>query len=804
MNEVNNKILNLPLLALRGLCVFTGVTIHFDVGRTRSVKALEDAMKEGQRIFLVAQKDMKTNSPTQDDLYRVGTVARIKQVLKLPGDSIRVLVEGENRAVINEFIARTPYYIANITLIDETVSEGSENFSEALLRAAQKVFDEYILQGPKISSEVVLTVKDAKDPGFMADYIAAHLPLRLEDKQAILEEFDPLNRLGRITAILEREIQVLDIEREIQIQTKEQIDKNQKEYYLREQLKAIYNELGEGESVISESDEFKKKIHSLKLAPETEEKFLKEADRLTKTSFSSSEGVVIRTYLETCLELPWQKQTKDKINLDYARKILDRDHYGLDKVKERILEFLAVKKLNPDLKGQVLCFAGPPGVGKTSVAKSIATAMGRKYVRVSLGGVRDEADIRGHRKTYIGSMPGRIINAMQQAGTKNPVILLDEVDKLSSDYRGDPSAALLEVLDIEQNKAFIDHYIEVPFDLSNVLFITTANTLSEIPRPLLDRMDIIELSSYTQQEKVNIARDYLLPKQIKNHGLRKSSLKVSDDMLNLIISGYTREAGVRTLERTLGTICRKSAMAIVDKKKKTVKLDAKLVKEFLGPQKYFYDSINDHDEIGVVCGLAWTSVGGDTLFVEVNVVEGTGKIELTGKLGDVMKESAYAAFSYIRSRAQAFHIEHDFYKKYDTHIHFPEGAVPKDGPSAGITIATALISAFTKTPVKRDIAMTGEITIRGRVLPIGGLKEKTMAAYRAGIGTVIIPKENESDLAEIDPVVLENIKFVLASNMDQVVSAALLFGQKDQVLESLGQPIPVFEQPYQQIKSPVM
>jgi ATP-dependent Lon protease len=765
--------MRLPLLALRGLCVFSGIVLHFDVGRPKSVKALDEAMKSGQMIFLVAQKDMKTDNPQAKDLYTMGTVARVKQILRLPGDSIRVLVEGIHRAEIVGIISDSPFYEAEVKPVLSYPVVEDRNVNEALLRTARDVFDQYASYMSKLSTDITFTVLDTTDPGYLADYLAANLPLRVSDKQVILEELNPLVRLQKLISLLENEVEILDLEQSIHLKTKEQIDKNQKEYYLREQMKAIQNELGEGDGVLSDCEKYTQQILKLKLPADIEEKLLKEVDRLSKMALSSSEGMVIRTYLDTCLELPWKKSTKDRTDVAKAKKILEADHYGMSRVKERILEFLAVKKLNPELKGQIICLVGPPGVGKTSVGVSIAKALGRKYTRVSLGGVRDEADIRGHRKTYIGAMPGRIINALRQAKTNNPVILLDEVDKLSYDFRGDPSAALLEVLDPEQNVAFYDHYIELPFDLTNVLFITTANTLDTIPRPLLDRMEIIELSSYTSEEKLQIAKKYLLPKQQKKHGLKKNKLILTDEAIADIINYYTRESGVRNLERNLASVCRKSAMQIVEGKK-SVHINSENLTEFLGPHKFLYDKKNLRSEVGVVCGLAWTQSGGDTLFVEVNVVKGTGKIELTGQLGEVMKESAHAAISFIRSRASDLGIEEEFYKDYDMHIHFPEGAIPKDGPSAGITMATAIISALTGIPVKNNVAMTGEITIRGRVLPIGGLREKSMAAYRAKIDTVIIPKENESDLEEIDQVVKDHITFIPVSTMDEVLKIALI------------------------------
>ena len=789
MSEINiEKVLmeggtmRLPLLALRGLCVFTGVVLHFDVGRPKSVKALEETMKNGQHIFLLAQKDMRTDSPKIDDLYEMGTVAKIKQILRLPGESIRVLVEGVYRAQMVEIASDDPFYIADVRPVLSYPVLEDRNVNEALIRAARDVFDQYAAFMSKISADTAFAVLDAKEPGFLADFLASNLPLRLEDKQKILEELNPLIRLQKLITILENEVEILSIEQTIQARTQEQVEKNQKEYYLREQMKAIQNELGEGEGVQADCEKYTARIMKLAFPPDVQEKLLREVDRLSKTHSSSSEGMVIRTWLDTCLDLPWDKMTKDKIDVARAAKILDTDHYGLEKVKKRIVEFLAVKQLNPSLKGQIICLVGPPGGGKTSVGRSIARALGRKYARVSLGGVRDEADIRGHRKTYIGAMPGRIINAMRQAKSKNPVLLFDEVDKLANDFRGDPSAALLEVLDVEQNTAFVDHYLEIPVDLSDVLFITTANTTETIPRPLLDRMEVIELSSYTAQEKLHIAKRHLLTKQQKKHGLKKSKMAIDDAAMLDVISFYTRESGVRNLERTLATLCRKSAMEIVEGAKK-VCITPQSLPKYLGPHKYLYDKKNKISEVGIASGLAWTQVGGDMLFVEVNVVPGTGKVELTGQLGDVMKESAQAAISFIRKRTDELHIDPEFYKNFDIHVHFPEGAVPKDGPSAGITMATAIVSALTDCPVRNDVAMTGEVTIRGRVLPIGGLREKSMAAYRAKIDTVIIPKENERDLEEIDPAVKEAITFMPVSSMSEVLAIALLPQQKEQEIK---------------------
>lgn len=763
----------LPLLALRGLVVFPGMVLHFDVGRPKSMLALNEAMAGEQTIFLVTQMDMADDDPDDTQLYNIGVVAKVRQVLKLPGDTLRVLVEGLYRARIEEIVQRDPFPIAvSRECFERRIVD--ELHAQALMRECRTYFETYAALAPKMAQDVAMGVMAADNPGYLADFIAANLPMPVEEKQEILSIGNMEKRIEALMVILERECDILELERGIHERVHEQIDQNQKEYYLREQLKVISDELGEADNPLEESEEYRAKIQALTLTSETREKLKKECDKLSKMPFGSHEATVVRNYLDTCLSLPWGKFTKDTLDLKAAKKILDRDHYGLEKVKERILETLAVRHLTSEAKGQVLCLAGPPGVGKTSIAKSLATAMGRQYVRVSLGGVRDEADIRGHRKTYIGAMPGRIITAIRQAGTANPLILLDEIDKMSNDFRGDPSAAMLEVLDTEQNASFTDHYLEIPFDLSNVLFVTTANNVEAIPAPLYDRMDVITLGSYTAEEKLHIAKNHLLRKQVKQHGLTLRQLRISNEVLRQIIEGYTREAGVRTLERTIGKICRKSARCIVENGVKSVTISAANLEEFLGPRRFKPDALPQQDEIGVVNGLAWTSVGGETMPVEVAILEGTGKIELTGSLGDVMKESARTAISYVRSRATVLGIPTDFYKTKDIHIHVPEGAVPKDGPSAGVTIATAIISALTGIPVRRDVAMTGEISLRGRVLPIGGLKEKTMAAYSHHMKIVIIPADNEPDLAEIEPVVRENVQFITANHLDVVIRNALV------------------------------
>ncbi|HIV68093.1 MAG TPA: endopeptidase La [Candidatus Butyricicoccus stercorigallinarum] len=770
----------LPVLPLRGLVAFPDMLIHFDVGRLISMKALEQSMKDNQRLFLTAQRDIRTDSPDEDDLYVVGTVCTIKQILKLPGDNIRVLVEGTHRAVVETFAMKDDCLFAKVFRLETDPGRTSQRRKQALVRTLQERFEDYAALSSHLSRDVVLTVLDGGEPGYLADYVAQNTPIEYDIKQELLEELRDVRRLEQVIRIIGNEIEILRIESDLQEKLKEQVDKNQREYYLREQMKVIQSELGE-QDFGDEVEEYREKICALKLPKESEEKLLKEAGRLEKMQPLSAESGVIRTYLDTCLELPWNTTTEENINLAEARRILDRDHYGLDKVKDRILEFLAVKSLAPQLKGQVLCLVGPPGVGKTSVVRSVAEAMGRKYARMSLGGVRDEADIRGHRKTYIGAMPGRIMNALSQAGSKNCLLLMDEIDKMGADSRGDPAAALLEVLDIEQNNAFRDHFIELPFDLSDVLFVTTANTLDTIPRPLLDRMEVIEISSYTEQEKAEIAMRHLLPKQLEKHGLKKSNLSLSRETMVYLIDAYTREAGVRRLEQMIARVCRKAAKIIADdlqakgktETRKRVTVTRSNMEKFLGTPRYKQDNVSKKDEVGVVNGLAWTSVGGEMLQVEVNVIPGTGKVEITGNLGKVMEESARAAVTCVRSSARELGVDPMFYKDSDIHIHFPEAAIPKDGPSAGVTMTTAIASAVTGIPVRHDVAMTGEVTLRGRVMPIGGLKEKTMAAYRAGIKTVIVPAENEPDLQDIDPTVRKNLEFVTAETMKTVLDTAL-------------------------------
>lgn len=780
MIETNGvELKRLPVLPLRGLTAFPHMIIHFDVGRLMSIRALEASMKSGQMIFLTAQRELKTDTPSPGDLYQIGTVCVVRQILRLPGDNIRVLVEGRTRALAHQFTApekEDDCIFAEIEELSDYVIGVTERRAQALVRTAQERFAEYAQNAGRISQDVEMTVAEGGEPGWLADYIAQNLSVEVEAKQEILEELNVTRRLAMVIRLLGEETEILKIENEIQDELKTQIDKNQREYYLREQIKVIQSELGE-QDVAAEAEAYRKRVLDMHLPQECEDKLIREVDRFAKLSGSSAEQGVVRTYLDTVLDLPWNKKSEERLDLAEAQAILDRDHYGLKKVKERIMEFLAVKTLAPELRGQVLCLVGPPGVGKTSIAKSIAEAMGRNYARMSLGGVRDEADIRGHRKTYIGAMPGRIMDALRRAGTSNPLLLLDEIDKMGNDFRGDPAAAMLEVLDTEQNVAFRDHYIELPFDLSDVLFLTTANDLSTVPRPLLDRMEVIELSSYTEEEKRQIAFHHLLPKQMEKHGLHKGQLVISEKMLGLVISRYTREAGVRRLEQLLAKICRKAAKHIADGGRRLT-VSEKNLEELLGVARYKDDVVTKKDEVGIVNGLAWTSVGGEMLEVEVAVVPGTGKIEVTGNLGTVMQESAKAAVTFVRSRANELSIDPMFYKDNDLHIHFPEAAIPKDGPSAGVTITTALVSALTEAPVRHDVAMTGEVTLRGRVLPIGGLREKTMAAYRAGIRTVVIPKDNESDLQDIEPIVREKLQFVTAAHMDTVMETAIDFTRR--------------------------
>ena len=763
----------MPAIALRGLTVFPNVMIHFEVARDISIKALEEAMSAGSPIFLVGQKDIAVEEPKQKDLYTVGTIANIRQILRMPGDNIRVMVEGQSRARMLQMMRAEPYLEAEVQEIPVEESNRITAKQEALMRSTYELFQQYADLAPKVSPDLLIHVLASQDPGYIADYIAQNIAMRNSDKQEILEELRPVKRLEKLHRLLQREVEILMLDSEIQNKAREQMAGQQRDYYLREQMKAIQHELGEGEDG-DEFEEYRKKIAAAELPDQVREKLNKELSRLMNQPFGSSESSVLRTYLDVCLDLPWGKTTKEKVSVAAVRKVLDQDHYGLEKVKERILEFVAVKQLAPELKGQVLCLVGPPGVGKTSIAMSMAKAMNRKLARLSLGGVSDEAEIRGHRKTYVGAMPGRIISAINQAGSCNPLILLDEIDKLGHDHRGDPASALLEVLDGEQNGTFRDNFLELPFDLSEVLFVTTANSMDTIPRPLLDRMEVIELSSYTDEEKLQIVKRHLLPKELERHGLTRQQLKVSDGAIREIISAYTRESGVRVLERKLAALCRKAAMKVVSDDAKSIRITEKQLPAYLGAPRYYPERQALDERVGVVNGLAWTSVGGELLEVEVNVIPGSGKVELTGNLGDVMKESAHAALSFIRSQADRLNIPADFYKEKDIHVHFPEGAVPKDGPSAGIAITTAMVSALTGVPVRRGIAMTGEVTLRGRVLPIGGLKEKTMAAFRNGIKTVIIPADNSKDLEEIDQTVRKALQFVLVERAEQVLEQALL------------------------------
>ena len=777
----------MPVLALRGMTVFPEQTVHFDIGRVKSALALEQAMKADQILYLAPQKRINEDDPTMSGLYPIGCVAKIKQILRPQNENIRVLVQGLYRAKLTELNQSEPFLSGTVEKVPE-IRVSDTLRSRAMRREANTLYGAYLEFAEKPSQTVMLKMLDSEDCGFIADSIAQNSGIDYPEKASLLCQLNTLRRLEHAIQLLRQEIQMLQLESDIQEKTKAYMDQDQRDYYLREQMKAIREELGEGDEV-SEFLEFEKKIRNLKLEKSWEEKLLKDVERLKKQPFGSSEASVLRNYLDTVLEFPWGKQTKERVDIDAAKKILEKDHYGLEKVKERILETLAVRKMAPEMPPQIICLVGPPGVGKTSIAYSIAKCLNRKMARISLGGVRDEADIRGHRKTYVGSMPGRIINAMTQAGSCNPLLLLDEVDKMGSDYRGDPSAALLEVLDAEQNKTYRDHFMEIPVDLSNVMFLTTANTTDTIPRPLLDRMELIELGSYTDEEKVMIAKNHLIPKQLEKHGLKKAQLRISDDAIREIIQCYTRESGVRNLERSIAQLCRKADVRILDQEDvKKIVVTGGNVQEFLGVRKFLPDRLPGSDEVGLVTGLAWTSVGGETLEVEVNVMEGSGKLELTGNLGDVMKESAHAALSYIRANTQKLGIAHDFYKTKDIHVHFPEGAVPKDGPSAGITVCTAMVSALTGQSVRRDVAMTGEISLRGRVMAIGGLKEKTMAALRHGIRTVIIPKDNERDLEQIDQTVRKSLNFISAQTVDTVLDAAL--NKPQEVLPGLLTEIP--------------
>ena len=773
---------NIPVLALRGLTAFPGQTLSFDVERDISIFSLDNAMENDRRLLAVTQKDLSTAEPGQDDLYAIGTVCHVLQIIKTSDTTVRVIVEGESRARLLRLWQKKPFLQAQAELLPELLSRHTAR-SEALVRRTYVLFGEYRELANGLSEDFAAAVLDCDDTGRLADLIAQNITLRHQDRQRVLEELQPDKRLRIVNDILTHEVDVISLESEMEQKVRRRVAQVQKDMILREQVKVLQHELGDDGD--EEIEEYTARIEAARLPEEVHKKLTKEVERLAKQPFGSAEASVIRNYLDVCLELPWNKSTRERADVVQARRILDRDHYGLDKVKERILEFIAVRQLNPDAKGKILCLVGPPGVGKTSVAMSVAKAMNRKCARLSLGGVRDEADIRGHRKTYIGAMPGRIIEALNRAGTMNPLLVLDEIDKLGSDMRGDPAAALLEVLDSEQNGAFRDHFIELPVDLSRVMFITTANTTSTIPRPLLDRMEVIELGSYTDEEKLHIAREHLLPKQLKENGIQRGQLRLSDEALRGIITDYTKESGVRTLERQLGKLCRRAAMRLVQTDVKRIDVTPKDLKELLDTPPYAEERGRKTDLIGVVNGLAWTEVGGELLEVEAGVMDGTGKLELTGNLGQVMQESVKAAYTCLRSRAKELGIAPDFYKTKDIHVHFPEGAVPKDGPSAGIAIATAMLSALTGRAVRHDVAMTGEVTLRGRVLPIGGLREKTMAAKRSGIRTVIIPKENHKDLADIDPAVREALRFVTAETVDAVFAHALTLPKKEAAVEHL-------------------
>jgi len=779
MSETYTRTEKLPMIALRGLTMFPDVILTFDVEREPSLRALEMSVIGNRDIFLVAQKNVAVDVPEEKDMYSVGVVCRVKQQIRQPQSSIRrVTVEGLYRARAEHMVLTGRAYTADVTPLPDKEERVSEDRIVALVRSCFSMYHDYLSENPEAMTEQLISVLSVNEPGGVANHIAHNVNLNYDEKQSLLEELYPSRRLVRLGKILRRELNILQLERELADATQEQMNQNQREYYLREEMKIIQAELGE-DGQTDDIGEYRRKISALAAPDEIKEKLNKELSRLMKQPFGSSEAAVLRGYLDTCLELPWGKKTTETIDLEKARKLLDDEHFGLEKVKDRVIEYLAVKKLSPNIKGGLICLVGPPGTGKTSIAMSIAKAVNRKLVRVSLGGVHDEAEIRGHRKTYIGSMPGRIINGIIQAKSCNPLMVLDEIDKLGSDYRGDPSAALLEALDGEQNSTFRDNFLEIPFDLSEVFFITTANTLDTIPGALLDRMEIIQLESYTDEEKLQIAKRHLLPKQRKKHGLRANQLRVSDEALREIIRSYTRESGVRTLEREIARLCRRAACDIAEEKCKGISVKAGGLEPLMGPAKFKPEHLRVRDEVGLVRGLAYTSVGGEVLDVEVAVVDGSGRLELTGNLGDVMKESARAAMTYIRSRAGVLGIEHDFYKTKDIHIHFPEGAVPKDGPSAGITVTIALISALTGAPVRHDVAMTGEITLRGRVLPIGGLREKTMAAMRAGVKTVIIPADNEADLENIDQTVRRALEFVPTDHVDKVLDVALIRGAEN-------------------------
>jgi len=765
------KTTGVPLLPLRGLLVFPSMVLHIDVGRARSVAALESAMLEDNMIFLVTQKEVRVEQPTKEELYEIGTLAYVKQMLKLPNGTLRILVEGVSRASWSNYEEQADFTVVNIEMLQDSESKDAE--SEALMRTLLSYFEKYAKASSKITTETIESVADISEPGRLADVIASHLPFKIADKQEVLEIINVKKRLDHLIIRLHDEQEILDLEKKINTKVKNAMERTQKEYFLREQMKVIQSELGDRDGKTGEVSDFRKRIEEIGLPESTKAVVLKELDRYEKLPAASAESGVIRNYIDWILSIPWKEATVDRIDIVHAEKILNRDHDGLEKVKERILEYLSVRQLTNSLRGPILCLAGPPGVGKTSLVRSIAESLDRKFVRISLGGVRDESEIRGHRRTYVGAMPGRVIQGMKKAGTINPVFLLDEIDKMSNDFRGDPSAAMLEVLDPEQNNSFSDHYIEEPYDLSNVLFIATANDLSTIPGPLLDRMEVISIAGYTEQEKMQITINHLLPKQMKEHGLKKSQIVVKDEAIVDLIRYYTREAGVRNLERQVATVCRKATKIIVSGEKKRVTVNEKVLIEMLGKHRFRYGQAETENQIGIATGLAYTTVGGDTLQIEVSITPGKGKIQLTGKLGEVMKESAQTALSYVRSKMEELHIEADFFDTHDIHIHVPEGAVPKDGPSAGITMATAIVSAISKRPIRREVGMTGEITLRGRVLPIGGLKEKSLSAHRAGLTTIILPKDNERDIDDIPESVREQLTFKLVTSADEVLDIAL-------------------------------
>ena len=771
---MDTMIMKMPAVALRGMVILPGMIAHFDVSRAKSIKAVEEAMMDEQKIFLVAQKDVEQENPDIEDLFKIGIIAEVKQVIKLQNNIVRILVEGKERAELSAFLENPDYLLAEIIRFDEEVDDGlPEEAKEAMLRSIQETFGKYVVVNPKMGKELQRQLSEITDLEKLMNQLANSLPVHFEEKQKILDAVSMTERYEVLMALLLKEIEIIAIKNDFQAKVKAHVDKNQKEYLLREQMKVIREELGE-DNTESDADHFMDALGKIKADKEVKEKIKKEIDRFKNISSSSSESAVTRGYIETLLELPWNKTSRDNKDLKNAEQILNADHYGLEKVKERMLEFLAVRNLTSKGESPIICLVGPPGTGKTSIARSVAKALDKKYVRISLGGVRDEAEIRGHRRTYVGAMPGRIVNGLRSAGVKNPLMLLDEIDKMSSDYKGDTASALLEVLDAEQNKKFRDHYVEIPIDLSEVLFIATANSVQDIPRPLLDRMELIEVTSYTENEKLHIAKEHLLAKQMERNGIRPEQLAITDKAMAKIISGYTREAGVRNLERKLGEICRKAARPLYEGEKEKIKVTEQNLEKFLGKEKYSFDKKNDTDEVGIVRGLAWTSVGGDTLEIEVNIMPGKGEFQLTGQLGDVMKESAQAGISYIRSVSEEYHIPKKFFQENDIHIHIPEGAVPKDGPSAGITMATAMLSAITKTPVRADVAMTGEITLRGRVLPIGGLKEKTLAAKNAGIKTICVPKKNEKDIDEISPEIKKGLKIVFVEQMKDVLDVAFV------------------------------